>query len=137
MGRHGPPVRCTQERPRSPPPRSQVREEATDHSRREQGGQKVRHVVGPPEYAATQKSRLGQQKRQVPQWTPQRPSPLRGAPGGWSQLVAVMLHHAAKSQFMQGVVCAVTTCVLGHGFESIQGHRGHFRSTWASPLELT
>lgn len=84
----------------------------TDHSRREQGGQKVRDIVGPPEYAATQKSGLRQQKRQDASVNTTKPQLPEGYPVGrlswlWRSITFL------KSQFMQRVVMLVT-CVLGN-----------------------
>lgn len=84
----------------------------TDHSRREQGGQKVRDIVGPPEYAATQKSGLRQQKRQDASVNTTKRQLPEGHPVG---RLSWLWHYITflKSQFMQRVVMLVT-CVLGN-----------------------
>lgn len=97
------PVRRRTGRPRPPLPGSRVVRVRTDHARCEQGGEEMRHVVGPPEYAATQKSRLRQRQRQDASVTtktspPVSPCIYEGAPHGLSYFTA-MLDHIFKSLF--------------------------------------
>lgn len=98
------PVRRRAARPCPLLPGSRVVRVRTDRARREQGGEEMRHVVGPPEYAATQESRLRQEKRQDASVTTKTSPPpshcsYKGAPRGLSYFTAMMLDHIFQSPF--------------------------------------
>lgn len=140
-------------------PGSQVVRVRTDRARCEQGGEEMRHVVGPPEYAATQESRLRQEKRQGASVTMKTSPPLspciyEGAAHSLSYFMAVRLDLIFKplfrvlGYFTQRAVYAgynpvsqgtETTPFPGRGHEIWVNSRpqGSLLVTVGFPLELT
>lgn len=136
------PVRRCAARPCPPLPGSRVVRVRTDRARREQGGEEMRHVVGPPEYAATQESRLRQEKHQDASVTTKTSPPpshcsYEGAPRGLSYFTAMMLDHIFQSPFrvLGYFMLVITPCLRelgqcpapGAAMKSglSQGHKDH------------